>query len=78
MSQLHAAVAWEGYDIVAERLGLDVPELKLHLEKGDFTLTELRLLAIACEVHISYNINLGHGPKELSLSSLKKNEKTDD
>jgi len=79
VSQLSTAVVWTGTEKVAERLGLTVPELEEHLAKNDFTMTELRLLATSCGIHISYNLHLGdYISEELHLSSLKKNEKTDD
>lgn len=57
--QLKAAVLWEGLVVIAERLGLEVIELESRLDEFDFTMTELRLLAAACEIRLSYNINLG-------------------
>lgn len=45
-------------EIVAERLGISVEEVD-NIEKGryELTLTELRLVAIAYDVVISYHIN---------------------
>ena len=44
---------------MAGRLGIEVSELESRLDEANFTLTELRLLAIACEIRISYELNLG-------------------
>lgn len=54
--RLKAAVIWEGHVVVAERLGIEVEELESRLDEFDFTMTELRLLAVACEIRISYSV----------------------
>lgn len=55
--RLKAAVIWERPLVVAERLGIDEAELESRLDEFDFTMTELRLLAIACEIRISYAVS---------------------
>jgi hypothetical protein len=46
-----------GYDQVAERLGIEVEDLMLMLDgQRDVTMTELRLIAIAAEVTITYSV----------------------
>lgn len=54
---LREAAHHKGHDVVAERLGLSKAEFEEYLAKGDFTMTELRLLATACGVTIGYKVS---------------------
>lgn len=55
------AINEKGADVVAERLGIDIPELQRRIRPevfAELTMSELRLLAICAEVEVSYDVIL--------------------
>lgn len=57
--QLKVGVMWEGPEVIAQRLGYKTTEeFEEYFAKGDFTMTELRLLAIATRLCIDYPVTV--------------------
>ncbi|ASD21487.1 hypothetical protein B7495_04770 [Cryobacterium sp. LW097] len=54
---VHQEQSGNSIDMVADRLGISAPEVEEILEgRADVTLTELRLLSVACDVVVAYSV----------------------